>query len=44
MAKNMMGLAPGVITTLSPDTDIPRVVATSSAIRARTSGSPGDGA
>ena len=43
MVKNIMGLAPGVITTLSAVTEMPRVSDTSWAMRSRTSISPGVG-
>ena len=41
--KKMMGLPPGVTTTFSASTGMLRVSDTSSAIRARRSGMPGDG-
>ncbi len=43
MAKNMIGFAPGVTTTLSPATEMPRVSEISRAMRSRTSVRPGDG-
>ena len=43
IAKNMIGFAPGVTTTSSADTGIPRVSAMCRAIASRSSGSPADG-
>ena len=43
MTKNMMGLAPGVTTTSSAATGMPRVSSMCSAIASRSSGRPGRG-
>ena len=43
MAKNMIGLAPGVTTISSAAAWMPRVSAMCSAIASRSSGSPAEG-
>ena len=42
MAKNMIGLAPGVMTTWSGSAGTPRVAVKTSVIAARASGMPAD--
>ena len=43
ITKNMIGLAPGVTTTSSGDTGMPRVFSMCWAIASRSSGRPADG-
>ena len=43
IVKNMIGFAPGVTTTSSGVTGVPRVAVMCRAIAARSSGSPADG-